>query len=153
MKKINISIASDHAAFDLKDFLIKKLRNLSNIKKINDHGFNKSKKNNNQLVDYPDYAKKTIKDIIKENFDFGILICKTGIGMNIIANRKKGIRAAIIYNKKVAFYSRQHNNANIICLGSKFFSKKTCFDLIKIFVNTPFSFKERHIRRINKIDK
>jgi len=110
-----ICIASDHAGYDLKEkikiFLISK--NVSVI----DLG-PQSKKS----VDYPDYAKKTAKRVLKKKSDVGILVCGSGTGMAITANKFKGIRAAQCYSKKSTILSRQHNNANIICLGSRILS-------------------------------
>ena len=138
-----ICIASDHAGYDLKEkikiFLISK--NVSVI----DLG-PQSKKS----VDYPDYAKKTAKRVLKKKSDVGILVCGSGTGMAITANKFKGIRAAQCYSKKSTILSRQHNNANIICLGSRMLKFKEAFNYVQYFLNTKFE-AGRHQKRINKI--
>ena len=115
-----ICIASDHAGYDLKekikDYLIK----------INVPVMDLGPLSNNS-VDYPDYAKKVAKRVILKKSDAGILVCGSGTGMAITANKYKGIRAAQCYNKKSTVLSRQHNNANIICLGSRMIKKKRSF--------------------------
>ena len=138
-----ICIASDHAGYDLKEkikiFLISK--NVSVI----DLG-PQSKKS----VDYPDYAKKTAKRVLKKKSEAGILVCGSGTGMAITANKFKGIRAAQCYSKKSTILSRQHNNANIICLGSRILKKKDAFKFVNYFLKTKFE-AGRHQKRINKI--
>ena len=138
-----ICIASDHAGFNLKnyikDFLI--YRNISVI----DLG-----PINNNSVDYPDYAKKVSKRIRAGKSDLGILVCGSGTGMAISANKTKGIRAAVCYNLKSTRLSRQHNNANIISLGSRLTSKKIALKLVSIFLKTKFE-GGRHLRRVKKI--
>ncbi len=138
-----ICIGSDHAGFDLKeavkDYLIKK--NLSTI----DLGPYSVKS-----VDYPDYAKKVSKRVKSKKSEIGILICGSGTGMAISANKIKGIRAAVCYDLKSTRLSRLHNNANIISLGSRLIKKKMAFKLITTFLNTEFE-GGRHLRRIKKI--
>ncbi len=145
MKSIfkKICIASDHAGYHLKnkllDFLIKK--NISII----DLG-----PNNNSSVDYPDYAKKVSNRVKNKKSDVGILVCGSGIGMAISANKIKGIRAALCYNLKSTRLSREHNNANIIAIGSRLTKKKDALKLVKIFLETKFE-GGRHLRRVKKI--
>ena len=138
-----ICIGSDHAGFDLKeavkDYLIKK--NLSTI----DLG-----PYNIKSVDYPDYAKKVSRRIKSKKSEIGILICGSGTGMAISANKIKGIRAAVCYDLKSTRLSRLHNNANIISLGSRLIKKNMAFKLITTFLNTEFE-GGRHLRRIKKI--
>ena len=145
-KKININrviLASDHAGFKLKEkikkFLIKKR------KKVLDLGA----KNTNS-VDYPDYAHLLSRKIMKNNYKFGILICGSGIGMSITANKHKNIRAALCYNEKSAKLSRQHNNANVIALGSRLTKKNVALKCVNTFLKTSFD-GGRHLRRIKKI--
>ena len=139
----NIILASDHAGFKLKekikDFLIKK-RN-----KVLDLGTN-----NNKSVDYPDFAHRLSKKMKKKNNHFGILVCGSGIGMEITANRHKNIRAALCYNVKTAKLSRQHNNANVLALGARLIKKKTAIQCVKKFIETDF-LGGRHLRRVKKI--
>ena len=104
----------------------------------------------NKSVDYPDYAKKVSNRVSKRKSDIGILVCGSGTGMAISANKTKGIRAAVGYNIKSTQLSRQHNNANVLCLGSRLTKKKDVKKIIKIFLNTKFE-GGRHKRRVKKI--
>ncbi len=138
-----ICIASDHAGFNLKetirDFLIN--QNISVI----DLG-----PTNNNSVDYPDYAKKVSNRVKSKKSDIGILICGTGTGMAISANKTKKIRAAVCYNLKSTRLSRQHNNANVITIGSRMTNRSTALKLVSIFLRTEFE-GGRHLRRVKKI--
>ena len=140
MKKIYI--ASDHAGFKLKSSILSKF---SKKKKIIDLGPNSS-----ISVDYPDYAKKLSKKIASDKGSFGILICGSGVGMAITANKIKNVRAALCYSNKNTKLSRLHNNANIITLGERLISKNKAINLIKIFLSTKFE-GGRHLRRIKKM--
>ena len=137
MKKIYI--ASDHAGFNLKQRVISKFKGLIDL------GTNKE-----DSVDYPDFAKKLSKKVSLNKNSFGILICGSGTGMAIAANRRKNVRAAMCYSAKNTQLSRLHNNANIITLGERLIDKKTAFQLIKIFLNTKFE-GGRHLKRVKKI--
>ena len=145
MKSIfkKICISSDHAGFEVKEF-IKELIINSKIS-ITDLGpyINKS-------VDYPDYAKKVSQRVSKKKSEIGILVCGSGTGMAISANKTKGIRAAVGYSLKSTQLSRQHNNANILCLGSRLTKKKDIKKIVSIFLKTKFE-GGRHKRRIKKI--
>ena len=138
-----IILASDHAGFKLKEqiksYLTKKR------KKILDLGT----KNTNP-VDYPDLAHRLSNRMKKKNNQIGILVCGSGIGMDMAANRHKNIRAALCYNKNTAKLSRQHNNANVIALGSRLTKKKVALECVNIFINTNFK-GGRHLRRVKKI--
>ena len=141
MKKI--FIASDHAGFNLKEnikqFLLKK--------KI---GFNDLGPKDDKRVDYPDFAHKVAKKVkISKNY-IGILVCGSGTGMNITANKHKNIRAAQCFNEKSTKLSRLHNDANIITLGSRLLSKKNALNCVSIFLKTSFE-GGRHSKRIKKI--
>ncbi|MBN2126885.1 MAG: ribose 5-phosphate isomerase B [Candidatus Diapherotrites archaeon] len=143
MKKV--FIASDHGGFELKEFLQKKL-----VKKgftLIDLGTH-----SNESVDYPDYAKKIAGKILKEKNSIGILICGTGIGMSISANRFKGIRAALCWNSKTAKLARNHNNANVLCLGARVLKKRDALRIANVFLKENPSKEERHKRRVKKID-
>ncbi len=105
---------------------------------------------NNDSVDYPDFAKKVSNRIKSKKSDIGILVCGSGTGMAISANKMKGIRAAVCYNLRSTRLSRQHNNANIISLGSRLTNKKDALKLVSIFIETKFE-GGRHLRRIKKI--
>ena len=138
-----ICIGSDHAGFQLKefikDFLIKEKISITDLGPFTSNS-----------VDYPDYAKKVSKRVQSKKSDVGILICGSGTGMAITANKTKGIRAAVCYNSKLTRLSREHNNANIISLGSRFIKKKDALKMVSIFLNTKFE-GGRHQRRVKKI--
>jgi ribose 5-phosphate isomerase B len=138
-----ICIASDHAGYALKekikDYLVYK-----NISIIDLGPFSKIS------VDYPDFAKKVSRRITLQKSDAGILICGSGTGMAITANKFKGIRAAQCYSKSSTILSRQHNNSNIICLGSRMLKYKDAYKYVTYFLNTKFD-GGRHQKRINKI--
>ena len=136
-------IASDHAGYklkeDIKNYLIDKKMSVFDIGPYNDNS-----------VDYPDYAKKLGNRIKLKKSDVGILVCGSGTGMAISANKIKSIRAAVCYNMKSTRLSRQHNNANIIALGSRLIKKNLSLKLVEIFFNTKFE-GGRHLRRVKKI--
>ena len=145
MKKLftKICIASDHAGYELKEKITDYLINKS-IPIIDLGPFSEDS------VDYPDYARKVVKRLILGKSDAGILICGSGTGMAITANKFKGIRAAQCYNKKSTILSRQHNNSNIICLGSRMLKYKNPFKYVTYFLSTKFK-GGRHQKRIEKI--
>ena len=141
MKKI--VIASDHAGYSLKEY-VKKIF----IKKkllIKDIGTK-----NDERVDYPDYAHKLSKNLKKNKNTVGVLICGSGQGMIMAANKHKNIRAALCYNVKSTKLSRLHNDANIITLGSRLISKKNAIKYLNIFLKTKFE-GGRHKKRVKKI--
>ena len=138
-----ICISSDHAGYEIKEFIKEHLIK-SKISIIDLGPFLK------KSVDYPDYAKKVSNRVSKRKSDIGILVCGSGTGMAISANKIKGIRAAVGYNIKSTQLSRQHNNANVLCLGSRLTKRKDIKKIIKIFLNTKFE-GGRHKRRIKKI--
>ena len=138
-----ICISSDHAGYKLKEYI--KIQLIKKKISLIDLGPFEIKS-----VDYPDYAKKLGRRIIAKKSDVGILVCGSGTGMAISANKIKGIRAAVCYNSKSTRLSREHNNANIIALGSRLIKKNEAMKLIKIFLNTKFK-GGRHLRRIKKI--
>ena len=138
-----VCIASDHAGFDLKEEIKNHLID-KNISIFDIGPFN------NNSVDYPDYAKKLANRIKLKKSDVGILVCGSGTGMAISANKIKSIRAAVCYNLKSTRLSRQHNNANIISLGSRLIKKKLSLKLVETFLKTKFE-GGRHLRRVKKI--
>ena len=103
--------------------------------------------------DYPDYAKPVANAVAAGEFEKGILICGTGIGMSIAANKVKGIRAAVCADAFSAKATREHNDANILCMGARVISEAKALEITDIFLDTPFSQDERHIRRISKIEQ
>ena len=138
-----ICISSDHAGFKLKesikDFLINKNISIIDLGPMNENS-----------VDYPDYAKKISNRIKSKRSDVGILVCGSGMGMNIAANRHKNIRAVQCFNLKSTKLSRLHNDANIITLGSRLLTKKNALNFISVFLKTKFE-GGRHAKRIKKI--
>ena len=141
MKKIFLS--SDHAGYKLKEN-IKLHLDKKKIRYTDLGPFNSDK------VDYPDYAHKVAKKVKTNNNHIGILICGSGIGMNITANRHKNIRAAQCFDLKSTKLSRLHNDANIITLGSRILTNKNAVSFVNIFLNTKFE-GGRHTKRIRKI--
>jgi len=141
LKKIFIS--SDHAGFRLKELIKKKFFKKY---KFDDLGTDDSKKS----VNYPDYAHKLCKKVANNSKNIGILVCGSGMGMSMAANRHKKIRAAVCYSVKNTKLSRLHNNANIITLGSRLTKKETAFKCIDTFMNTKFE-GGRHKKRVKKI--
>ena len=144
-KKINskkVVLASDHAGFRLKEeikkFLVKK-------RKVLDLGT----KNTNP-VDYPDYAHLLSKKMNKGGNQFGILICGSGTGMSMTANKHKNIRAALCYDNKSTRLSRLHNNANVMTIGARLIKKKVALKCVNTFLGTDFA-GGRHLRRLKKI--
>ncbi|MCR5224984.1 MAG: ribose 5-phosphate isomerase B [Alphaproteobacteria bacterium] len=136
-----IFIASDHAGFELKQYLIETLN-----EDIRDLGTYSA-----ESCDYPMYANKLTEEVLHNSNSVGILICGSGIGMSIVANRKKGIRAALCFNKETAELARKHNDANVLVLGARFISKEHATECIQIFLHTQFE-GGRHLRRIQQID-
>ena len=143
IKSKKIVLASDHAGFKLKEeiknFLIKKKE------KILDLGT----KNTNS-VDYPDFAHILSKKMKKDDYKLGILVCGSGIGMNMAANKHKNIRAALCYDIKSTKLSRQHNDANVMTIGSRLTKKNVALKCVNAFIKTNFK-GGRHLRRVKKI--
>lgn len=140
---MKIFIGTDHRGINTLNDIIKYLKE----KKID---VIESKINHSDTDDYVDFAKDVCENVIKNNNSYGILICGTGIGMSIAANKIKGIRAARCVSKDDAYLTRTDNDSNILCLSYKLDLEKLK-EIINTFINTPFSNEERHIRRVNKI--
>ena len=137
-----VFISSDHAGYNLKEKIKKKFNKNLSFKDIGPYIPKKS-------VSYSEYAHKLCKKI-NANKDFGILVCGSGQGMTMAANKHKKIRAALCYSIKSAKLSRLHNNANVITLGARLINKNLAFKCIEVFLNTRFE-GGRHIKRVNKI--
>ena len=137
MKK-KIFIASDHAGYDMKT-------KLNNHFSLIDLGTNSK-----ESVDYPDFAHKLTKEVLKNKNNVGILICGTGVGMSIAANRKKGIRAGLANNSKIARLIRKHNDANVLVLPGRFINTSEAKKSVRAFISTKFE-SGRHKRRIKKL--
>ncbi len=142
MKKV--AIACDRAGIKLKNFLIQQMNEEVEFLDLGT--------NSEEPVDYPDYAKKVVKNILEGIVDFGVLICGTGIGMSIAANRYRGIRAGLCHNSLEARLTREHNNANILCLGARIIGEECALENLKVFLNTKFA-SGRHLRRVEKLDE
>ena len=139
-----ILIASDHAGVELKSSIQKSLPEYEWM----DLG-----PTTGSRVDYPDFAEKLGARIAGGEAEFGILICGSGVGMSIAANKITGIRAALVENPVAARLSREHNNANVLCLGSRFIAPEYGAEIAKTWLETPFSNDNRHNGRIQKISK
>jgi ribose 5-phosphate isomerase B len=139
-----IAIGSDHAGFEYKENLKKLLDEIG--KPYQDFGTFSA-----DAVDYPDVAHIVSKTVASGKYQLGILICGTGIGMSIVANKHKGIRAAVCESTVSAKLSREHNDANILCFGARVTKWDTAAEIVKTFITTPFSGGERHLLRIQKI--
>ena len=143
---MNIIIGSDHGGFEHKKEMIEYLKGLNyEVEDVGPYSYEPKD-------DYPVYAKKVCKRVLEETGSLGVLMCGTGIGMSIVANKIKGIRCAKIDNEEEAKLAKLHNNANVMAVSSKK-SDEEINKLMYYFINTPFSNEERHINRINKIEE
>jgi len=142
----NIAIASDHGGYDLKLAIIEYLTQAG-------YSYEDFGCNDRQSVDYPDYADKVSRVVAAKDFEYGILICGTGIGMSIAANKVQGIRASLCHDTFSARMAREHNNANILTLGGRVIGVGLARDIVQTWLKTKFTREERHIIRIKKIDK
>ena len=140
-----IALGCDHGGYELKQEIIKYLE--ENNLPFKDFGCY-----DNSSVDYPIYARKVTDAITHGECDKGILICGTGIGVCITANKVKGIRAALVHDCFSAKATREHNDANILALGARVTGPGLALEIVKAFLETPFSNDERHIRRIKQIE-
>ena len=141
---MKIAVGADHAGCSYKSEILKYLISLGS--EVIDVGTNSS-----ESSDYPDFGKLGAELVSEGKSDMAVLVCGTGIGMSIIANKIKGIRAALCWNEEAAKLARQHNNANVLCLGARLLPLEECMNILQVFINTEFSNEEKHIRRINKI--
>ena len=139
---MNISIGNDHAGVDYKNYIIKNLEEKYNI--VN-HGTDDT-----NSVDYPDFAHPVSQDIDNRKSDFGVLICGSGNGVAMTANKYKKVRAALCWSEEIAKLAKQHNNANVVCIPARFISKEEALQIVKSFIDTNFE-GGRHERRVNKI--
>ncbi|WP_418222857.1 ribose 5-phosphate isomerase B [Clostridium isatidis] len=140
---MKIALGSDHGGFELKETIKKFL--LTEGYEIKDFGSNST-----ESCDYPDYALPVAEAVAKKEFDFGILVCGTGIGISIAANKVPGIRAALCSDTFSAHATREHNDANILTLGQRVVGEGLALDIVKTFLNTEFQ-GGRHQKRIDKI--
>ncbi len=141
---MRIAIASDHGGFRLKSDIARLLQELS-------HGCHDFGPPDFHDVDYPDYAVKVARAVADGEFDRGILICGTGQGMAMSANKVKGVRAALCHDTFSARLSREHNDANVLCLGERVIGSGLAADIVKTWLKAESSDEERHRRRVGKI--
>lgn len=140
---MRIYIGSDHAGFDLKDAVIKRYGEKFEFRDMGTFS--------NESVDYPDFAHKVADNVLNDSESVGILICGTGNGMAITANKHAGIRAALCWSPEISALAKQHNNANILVLPARFIKAEYAFEIIDSYFNATFE-GGRHQNRINKID-
>jgi ribose 5-phosphate isomerase B len=142
---MKIAIGSDHGGYRLKEEIKAYLKR----RKISFKDFGSFSE---ESVDYPDIGKKVAKAVASKKYKFGILVCGTGLGMSMVANKVKGIRAALCHNVYTAQMSRAHNDANVLSLGGRVLKKALALKIVDAFLKTPFE-GGRHLRRVRKIEK
>ena len=142
---MKVSIGSDHGGFELKGALVKAL---SGAYEMTDRG-----PADGTSCDYPDYAAQVAKDVALGAADFGVLICRTGMGMSMAANRFQNVRAALCATVEAATLTRQHNGANVLCLGADVVSPEYAVEIAKTFIATPIDEDARHARRRWKLER
>jgi ribose 5-phosphate isomerase B len=140
---MNIIIGNDHAGVDIKETIISFLKE----KEIDYKNVGSDSK---ESVDYPDFAHPVASKVDQKEFEMGILICGSGNGVAMTANKYLSVRAALCWDEEIASLSRKHNNANILCLPARYISQQKALKIVKTFINESFE-GERHERRINKI--
>lgn len=143
---MKIAIGCDHGGYELKEKLVLYLKEQGH--EVLDFGTNST-----ESCDYPMYGRKVGKAVVNGECDRGIVICTTGIGISISANRIKGVRAAVCTDPYMAEMTRAHNNANVLALGANIVGEGLAIKILDVFLNTEFSEGERHVRRIGLIDK
>lgn len=141
---MKIAFGCDHAAYKIKNEITKFL--IENGHSVKDFGCNSE-----QSCDYPDFAKSVAESVSKGENEKGILICGTGVGMSMAANKVKGIRAAVCWNEEIAKLVKEHNNANVLCLSARFASTDEIKKYVSIWLDTMFDNNSRHQKRIDKI--
>ena len=144
MKKLSIYVGSDHGGFDLKEEVVDMLSGDERYV-VYDLG-----PYDGESVDYPQYAKSVSERVLKEG-GFGILICGTGVGMSIVANKQRGIRAVLAHNEFVGEMGRRHNDANVLCLGARVIGSALGLEIVKSFLSAEFE-GGRHERRVSQFE-
>lgn len=151
---MKIALGSDHAGFELKEYIKDNLSLyiIKNNIKLEDEDINIQDFGTYILdsVDYPDFAVKVANSVANNENELGILVCGSGVGVSIAANKVKGIRAANVFNPEMAKLAREHNNANIMTLGSRFIDQGTAMEMVANFLKEPFA-GGRHANRVDKI--
>ena len=144
MKKTSIYVGSDHGGFDLKEEVVDMLCEDEGYVVYDVGPYDK------ESVDYPQYAKSVSERVLEEG-GFGILICGTGVGMSIVANKHRGIRAVLAHNELVGAMGRRHNDANVLCLGARVIGTSLGLEIVKSFLNAEFE-GGRHERRVKQFE-
>lgn len=139
-----IAVGCDHAAYEFKEKAVKYLKDKGY--EVDDYGTF-----SNESVDYPDYIYPAVKSVVDKKNDIGIVMCGTGIGANITANKVRGARAALVYDPEIAIVTRQHNDSNVLVLGPRFTEEDVLFKIMDNWLETDFSNDARHQKRIDKI--
>lgn len=143
MKVNKVAIACDHAGFKTKEYIVELLK--TEGYQLKDFGTNSE-----ESVDYPDFIHPLAKIVENSEFELGIIICGSGNGVNITANKHQGIRSALCWEVEIAELARQHNNANVCAMPARFISKEKCWEIVKAFLSTDFE-GGRHQNRVDKI--
>jgi ribose 5-phosphate isomerase B len=141
---MKIAIGADHAGYRLKREIVPLLKELGH--EVEDFGCDCE-----QSVDYPDYALPVCERVAKGEADRGILICGTGIGMSIAANKVPGIRCALVHDVFSAKATREHNDSNVLAMGERVIGPGLAQEIVRVWLETPFSRNERHLNRVNKV--
>ena len=140
----NLAIACDHAGYKLKNYIINNLQREINIK---DFGTNSE-----ESCDFPDFAKEVCDYVVNNESFKGLLICGSGVGMSIAANKIKGIRASNVVDKETAMQSVEHNDVNVLCLGANNMNEENVIDIVESFLDANLIQEERYLRRISKLE-
>ncbi len=146
MKKKSVWIGSDHGGYDLKGEVVELLRDNERYD-VHDVG-----PYYRESVDYPEYARLVTEGVLREEDSFGILICGTGVGMSIVANKERGIRAVLAHNEYVGVMGRRHNDANVLCLGARVIGSSLGLEIVKSFLGEEFE-GGRHARRVGMFEE
>ena len=140
----NLAIASDHAGYNLKNYIVHNLKREINL---NNFGTNSE-----ESCDFPDFAKEVCDFVVNNKSSRGLLICGSGVGMSISANKIKGIRAANVVDKETAIQSVEHNDVNVLCLGANNINEENVIDIVESFLDATLIKEDRYLRRISKLE-
>ena len=140
----NLAIASDHAGYRLKNYIVNNLKKEINLK---DFGTDSV-----ESCDFPDFAKEACDFVINNESTRGLLICGSGVGMSIAANKILGIRASNVVDKETAIESVEHNDVNVLCLGANNIDEENVIDIVESFLEAKLIQEERYLRRISKLE-
>lgn len=141
---MRIAIGADHAGYELKDKLAAKLKDMGHD--VKDHGTNSS-----DAVDYPDFAEKVARSVAEKTADRGVVVCGSGVGASVAANKVKGARAGLCHDTYSAHQGVEHDDVNVLCLGARIVGEELAFEILRAFVDAKFTNAERHLRRLNKV--